>query len=208
MFENFKTNDGLFYELFEENAKNINQAAIQLKELISNLKDIESTRKNIEDLEHKSDLELHKIMELLNKTFITPIDREDIYMIAKEMDNICDFIDSTASRFILFNIHETTEESKQISNLIVDSTKEMVELMHELKDAKKSKLLPQKIIEINRIEDDGDTIFRQAIQKLFQGNEDTLNVIKWREIYGFLENTLDSCEDVANIIEGVVMKYA
>ena len=124
------------------------------------------------------------------------------------MDNITDAIESTAHRFKMFNIKAITEETKKLTRLIVMCTDELKGVMVELKYMKTSKLLPKKIIEVNRIENEGDAIYREAIASLFANEKSTIDVIIWKEIYEFLEKTLDACEDVANIVEGVVMKNA
>ncbi|WP_227762218.1 DUF47 domain-containing protein [Zhaonella formicivorans] len=197
-----------FFDLFISSAHTMYKAAQLLKELVEDLKNGESKFKEIKEMERKGDQQLHEIFKELNKSFITPIDREDIYGIGKQMDDIADFIESTASRFIMFKVTAATEEAKTMSNLILNCTKELIDLMEELKVMKKSKKLTEKIIEINRIEEEGDALFRQAVTGLFSGNTPVIDVIKWKEIYERLEQTLDACEDVANIVEGVVMKHA
>jgi predicted phosphate transport protein (TIGR00153 family) len=197
-----------FYDLFISSAHIIYEASVMLRDLIKNLDNAEAKVKEIEEMEHKGDKQVHDILEQLNKTFITPIDREDIYAIAKQLDDILDAIEATAHRFIMFNIKTSEKDAIKLSEMIVNSCKEVINLMEELKNMKKSKKLSEKIIEINRIEDDGDKIFRTAITSLFNGQTPTLEVIKWREIYDFIEQTLDACEEVANTVEGVVMKHA
>lgn len=203
-----KPKEEVFFNLFIESAKNVHEAALKLREMMDNLDKRDSKLREIEHLEHRGDKLVHDIFENLNTKFITPIDREDIHMIAKEMDDIIDHMESTANRFIMFNIDVCTKEAKVVAEMIIDSTRELIALMEELKVMRKSKKLSEKIIEINRIEDEGDTFFRQTVKELFSGNTETLEVIKWREIYEFLEKTLDACEGVADIVEGVVMKHA
>ncbi|PWX62118.1 DUF47 domain-containing protein, partial [Clostridium perfringens] len=148
--------------------------------------------------------------EELNNSFITPIDREDIFSITKRMDDILDSIESTMHRFTMFNINESKEGAKVLGSLIVDASRELVSLMEEFKHMKKkNKEITERVISINKIENKGDIFYRQMISELFaeDGKTPVLDIIKWREIYKFLEATLDSCEAVANIVEGVVMKY-
>lgn len=197
-----------FYDMFIDNAKMIYESAIMLKDFVYNLDGAEEKHKNIKEMEHKCDQVVHTTLAELNKTFLTPFDREDVYTIAKEMDNIEDFIESTASRFVLFNVAKTTEEAKELSEMIVQSTKELIVIMEELRLMNKSKLLTEKVIEVNRIEEEADVLSRKAIRSLFINDLPTLEVMKWREIYEHFENTLDSCENVANIVEGVAMKNA
>jgi uncharacterized protein len=203
-----KPKEDKFFDMFIEAAKHVNQSALKLRELMDDIGNKEAKLREIEHLEHKGDKKSHDIFEQLNKSFITPIDREDIYMITKETDDIIDHIESTANRFIMFNIGTCTKEAKMMADMIVDSTRELIGLMEEVKVMGKSKKLTERIIEINRIEDEADAFFRQTVKDLFNGSTETLEVIKWREIYEYLEKTIDACEGVANIIEGVVMKHA
>ena len=205
---NLSPKDDKFFDYFIEYGEIIFEASAVLKELTSDLSDIEVKFKAIEDIEHKGDKLLHNIMEALNKNFITPIDREDIYEIAKALDDIVDSIEATASRYIMFNVTETKEHAKVLADMIFQSCKEMIKLMSALKTMKKVNVLTASIIEINRLEDQGDNDFKVAVRALFTSDIPTIEVIKWREIYEFYEQTLDACEDVADIVEGVVMKHA
>jgi uncharacterized protein len=200
--------EGVFFDMFIGTTEVVCKAAVMLEDLVVNYVNIPEKIEAIEHVEHECDQLVHDMMQKLNASFITPIDREDIYLIAKELDNITDEIEATAHRFRMFNVKSIREEALQITKLIVSCTSELNDLMHELKNMKRSKSLKQKIIEINRIENVGDDIFRTAIAKLFVSEKDAVEVIKWKEIYEYLENTLDACEDVANIVEGVVMKHA
>lgn len=200
--------EGVFFELFVDTASDTCKAAKMLNELMENYVDVPQKIRAIEEAEHRCDGHVHKMMEQLNRSFITPIDREDIYLIAKELDNITDEIEATAHRFRMFNVQTIREDAKKLSKLIIQCTEELMGVMSELKKMKTSKVLKEKIIEVNRIEDEADDIFRSAVQNLFVAETDAIEVVKWKEIYEYLENTLDACEDVANIVEGVVMKNA
>lgn len=198
----------IFFDMFVETAEKSCKAARMLDELMNNYVNVKEKIGQIEAVEHECDQCVHNIMEQLNKSFITPIDREDINQIAKELDNITDAIEATAHRFNMFNVKSITEDAKKLSKLIVESTKELKGVMGELKQMKTSKELTPKIIEVNRIEDAGDDVYREAVTKLFSDGLDAVEVIKWKEIYELLEDTLDACEDVADIVEGIVMKHA
>ncbi|HEX2944961.1 MAG TPA: DUF47 family protein [Clostridia bacterium] len=198
----------IFFDMFVETAENACKSAGLLYELMTNYVNIDEKIDRIEASEHQGDQHIHKIMEKLSKSFITPIDREDIYEIAKMLDNIIDAIEGTAHRFNMFNVRSITEDAIKLGKAIVDCTRELKGVMAEMKNMKTSKTLRDKIIEVNRLEDEGDKIFRVAIKKLFVNETNAVEVIKWKEIYEFLENTLDACEDVANTVEGVVMKDA
>ncbi len=198
----------IFFDLFVETAKNTCRSAEMLEELMVNYVSVNDKIKQIEEIEHECDQNVHNILKQLNKSFITPIDREDIHAIAKEMDNITDAIESTAHRFRMFNVNSIKEDAKKVASLIVQCTKELTGVMEEMKNMKTSTELEKKIIEVNRIENVGDEIYRDAIAQLFVAEKDAIEVVKWKEIYEYLENTLDACEDVANLVEGVVMKHA
>lgn len=200
--------DRNFFDLFEETAVKICETAQMLYDLMTNYVDIDRKIGAIEENEHNCDIQVHKILQLLNRTFITPIDREDIHLIAKEMDNITDAIEATAHRFRMYNVKSITEDAIKLSKMIIECTEELRCIMAELKNMSKSSILSKKVIEVNRIEDDADNIYRNAIANLFRTEKNAVEVVKWKEIYEYLENTLDACEDVANIIEGVVMKHS
>ncbi|MBI6875072.1 DUF47 domain-containing protein [Clostridium aciditolerans] len=197
-----------FYDYFIEIAKIAQKASNMLVEFIQDLDNSEENHKKLKEIEHEGDKKQHEILQQLNKTFITPFDREDIYLIAKDMDDVIDLIEATASRFVMLNVNNCTEEAEMLSRMIVSSCEELINLMEELKNMKTSKKLRNNIIEINRIEEEGDRVSRKAIRDLFRSNTEVIEIIKWREIYQYLEDTLDACEDVANVVEGVVMKNA
>jgi hypothetical protein len=198
----------VFFDLFVDTATDTCKAAKMLEDLMVNYVNVKDKIDAIEQIEHKCDGHVHKMLEQLNRSFITPIDREDIYYIAKELDNITDSIEATAHRFLMLNVKSIRDDAKKLAKMVSQCAEELKGVMEELKNMKTSKTLQNKIIEVNRIEDEGDMVFRDAVQKLFTGETEPLEVIKWKEIYEFMENTLDACEDVANIVEGVVMKHA
>ncbi len=179
-----------------------------LNEYVGDIHGKQDLVKEIKEIERKGDQAVREIIEELNKTFLTPFDREDIYAIAKEMDNIIDYIERSASRFDMFNVDIVREGTVELSAMIVESTQEIVEMMKEFHTMNKNGAVVAKINEVTRIEEDGDTVSRSAIKKLFSNNVEAIDVIKWREIFKHLENTLDACQHVANLVEGVVMKNA
>ncbi|MFL0195983.1 DUF47 domain-containing protein [Clostridium sp. WILCCON 0269] len=204
----FTPKEDKFYDFFVQTANIAYKAAKMLLDFLNDLENSEENLKKIKEVEHEGDKKQHEILEQLNSTFITPFDREDIYVIAKDTDDIIDYIESTASRFVMFNVNKCTEEAVVLGKMIVDCCKELILIMEELKNMKNSKQLAKRIIEVNRIEEEGDVVSRKAIGDIFRINMEVIDVIKWREIYQCLEDTLDACEDLANVIEGVVMKNA
>jgi uncharacterized protein len=197
-----------FFELFRATAEIACEASLKLVDYMSDGGFSEEKNMEIKDIEHKGDKMQHEILKQLNKSFITPFDREDIYAIAKGLDDIIDHIEYTASRFIMLNIDKPTEEARELGDLIAQCCVEVKNVMEEMKSMKSSKELAAKIIEVNRLEEVGDKLSRKAIKDLFRSDKPVLEIIKWREIYEALENTMDACEDVANAVEGVVMKNA
>ena len=195
--------------MFVESAKNVNEGAIILRKNLHSLEDKENDLKRTEALENKGDDLLRDIIKELNEAFITPIDREDIYSLVKEMDNVLDLINSTMHRFIMFNITKSTEESKVIGDMIVQATEEMLELMDEIKFiGNRSNHINEKLSNIIAIEEKADKFFRKTVAELFRNNTDPFTVMKWKEIYQILEDTIDKCEQIAVIVEGVVIKNA
>lgn len=204
----FGERDSKFFYLFETAATNVANAAQILQNLTCDLSDKEAKIKTLEELEHRGDELTHDIIAELNRAFITPIDREDIFLIAKEIDNIIDSIEATAHRFSMFNINDTNEFAKKMAKLIVTSANELASILHNLRKINRIIVDNKLVVDINRIENEGDETYRQAVKELFSGSYDPLTVIKWREILDHLENTLDALEDVANIVEGIAMKNA
>jgi len=198
----------IFFDLFVEIMDYAGLAATKLNDLINHYEDVDAKIEQIKTIEHECDQVFHTLMRQLNKSFVTPIDREDINVIARDLDNITDTIEDVAHSFRMFNIVTVREEAKALAALIEKSTDELKILMGEMKHMKTSKVLSEKVIEVNRLENEGDDIYRKSMTSLFSGEVDTLEVIKWKQIYEFLENSLDACEEVANTVEGVVMKHA
>lgn len=211
MFNGNKKDDK-FYVKLKEQANNIVEGAKVLQQYVNDIENSTVYAQQIKEIENKGDKIVHSIIELLNNSFVTPIDREDIYMVTKRMDDIIDNIETIVHRFIMFNIVSSTEESKIFINLVIRAVKEIEILMSSLSYMNKSKegrIISEKIIEINKIENEGDLFFREVVSSLFRNkNIEVLDVIKWKDIYQVFENTLDACENVANIIGGVVTKHA
>lgn len=205
---NLSPKEDKFFDMFVTYAETIHKSSVLLKEFLMDVSNPREKYKVIKDLEHQADTHLHDLFEELNKSFITPIDREDIHMIGRTLDDIIDKIDVTSSRIVMFNVTEVRPQAIAFADVIIQATKQVISLMTELKVMKKSKALPEIIKDINLLEDNGDLIFREAVSELFNGQTDTLEVIKWKEIFEKLEGSLNSCENLANIVDGVVMKNA
>ena len=204
----FSPKEDKFNDLFISMSELILKSANSLNYFINDLDNSKENLKLLKEIEHDGDVKQHEILKQLNLSFITPFDREDIYDVAKDMDDIIDYIESAASRFVMLNVNHSTKEAETLSKLIVACANQIIILMKELKNMKKSKIIKDIIIEINRIEEEGDLISRKVIKDLFRMDIPVIEVIKWREIYQYFENSLDACEDLANVVEGIVMKNA
>lgn len=198
----------IFFDFFVEIVQKNVKAAELFYDLLNNYKNVGDKVKQIEVIEHDCDAIVHKVFRQLDASFITPIDREDIHLIAKELDDITDEVEMTAQRFIMYNVDSIKEPAIKMAKLAIDATKELEVLITDLRFMKKkTEKIHNKIIDINQIENDGDYIYRAAMKELFSSEKDVMQVIRWKSIYNFLEEILDSCENVANIIEGIVMKH-
>ena len=198
----------IFFDFFVEIVQKNVKAAELFYDLMNDYKNVGEKVKQIEVIEHDCDAIVHKVFRQLDASFITPIDREDIHLIAKELDDITDEVEMTAQRFIMFNVDNIKGDAIKMAKLIVDATKELEVLVTDLRFMKKkTEKIHNKIIDINKIENDGDYIFRAAMKELFSSEKDVMEVVRWKSIYNYLEAVLDSCENVANIIEGIVMKH-
>ena len=203
-----KKKENEFYLLLEEFAGKIVKAGEAFYDLVSNYEDIENKVAYVKTLETECDMQAHKILTALNASFITPFDREDIYSITKEMDDIVDSIEEVANRFIVFDVNKLKPESFAMATYIMQAIRELEVMFKHLPEAQKNSIVREQIIEVNRIENDGDVLYRDALKKLFREEKDPIELIKWKHLYEQLETSLDSCENVANIVEGVIMKYA
>ncbi len=204
-FGRFLPREYSFFDLFEEHAARSHEAAVLLNSMANDLSDVERNVREIKDLEHEGDRITHQTVETLRKTFITPFDREEIHRLISRMDDILDFIDATSQRVILYEIKEFTAEGKELCEVLVRATEQVKKAVTGLRSLRNPKDLIQTCVEINRLENDGDTALRNGMAALFRNGKDPIFIIKWKEIYEFMEVATDRCEDVANIIEGVVL---
>jgi len=197
-----------FFELFEDSARNIVKAARVLKELIDTWENVEPRVAEIRELEHQGDNITHEIIARLHRTFVTPFDREDIASLTKSLDDIMDFIDSIAGAMLIYKVGRPGQRAKELADIIIQATVEVEKTVLELRHRAKLKQILERCVEINRLENAADVVYRAAIAELFEDSTDMAHVIKWREIYEHMESATDRCEDVANVIEGVALKHA
>lgn len=201
----FRKKKDIFFEYFLLIAKNIHMASQVFRKELSNLKDSEEFALQIKTIETMGDQYTHEVILALNKTFITPLEREDILDLTIKMDDVLDTIEACAWSFDLFNISEPDDYMKLFAKNIEMSTEEMVRAIDDLVE-KKLLEVPKHTHKINELENVGDDLFRDSLKTLFSTCTDPVEIIKRKEIYSMMESVTDACEDVANILEGIIMR--
>ena len=197
-----------FFDLFESNTKNTVNAAHALKDLVDTWVHVEAKVNQIDELEHVGDTITHSIIEQLHRTFVTPFDREDIASLAHSLDDVTDFIHAAAMAMSTYKIDGVNQRARELADIIVLATAEVEKAFYLLRHHGKLNQVLEHCIEINRLENMADTIYRTAMAELFEDSSDMAAVIKWREIYEHMESATDRCEDVANVLEGIALKHA
>jgi predicted phosphate transport protein (TIGR00153 family) len=197
-----------FSVLFEESAHNILKASQALKEMVDTWQFIDSRVAEITEMEHHGDTIAHQILSLVHRTFVTPFDREDIALLAHTMDDIIDFIHATADAMFIYKIESPTQRSRELADILVQGTAEVEKAVCGLRHRSELKQILERCVEINRLENMADRVYRAAMAELFDNTTDIPQLIKWREIYEHMESATDRCEDVANVLEGVALKHA
>jgi predicted phosphate transport protein (TIGR00153 family) len=197
-----------FFDLFEASAQNVVEAAHRLKDMVDNWKNVEGSVAEITELEHQGDTITHSIMARVHRTFVTPFDREDIVQLAHSLDDIIDFIHAAADSMLLYRVGRPGPRAKELAEIIVQAAEEVEKVMPQLRKRIVLSQVLKRCVEINRLENVADRVYRSAMAELFSDSADIANVIKWREIYAHMESATDRCEDVANVLEGVAIKHA
>jgi hypothetical protein len=198
----------VFFPLFEESASNMVKAAQSLKELVDNWQDVEQKVNEITELEHQGDTITHKIMAQLHRTFVTPFDREDIAQLAHTLDDVTDFIHAAADAMLLYKVDPPGQRAKELAGIIVQGAAEIARAMPQLRHRSELRQILKRCVELNRVENMADRVYRSALAELFADSTDIAHIIKWREIYEHMESATDRCEDVANVLEGVAIENA
>lgn len=204
-----KKKENEFFVYLKDFALEASKVAIYFDDLIQNYHNVDVIEKTtmLKQYETECDRLTQKIFLAINESFVTPFDREDLHRIVKLLDDIVDDIESISARFIMFDVDDLMDECLVLSKLIVEATSELAILFEHLSEIKKNNIVKVQIEAINRIENQGDVIYREAITRLFKQVNDPIEIIKWKHILEKMEATLDSCEAVANMTEGVIMKY-
>jgi uncharacterized protein len=194
-----------FYDDFVALAEQIRRGASILEEMLAPELPLWDKADEIKEVEHKCDFLTHEIIQRLHRTFVTPLDREDIHSLARSLDDVMDAIDACAAIVRLYQIKVVRPDTRELTRIIVASTEQLVKA---LKALERRKGVAEPAVEINRLENEADRVHQLAVRRLFEEERDPIQIIKWKEILDFLEDATDRCEDVANVLEGVVVKYA
>ena len=198
-----------FFDLYEESARNMVKTAQGLKGLVDDWQGIEWKVSEVTELEHQGDTITHQIMAQLHRTFVTPFDREDMALLANTLDDVTDFIHAACDAMLLYKIDYPTLRSKELADIIVQAAAEIERAMPRLRQrGAELKEILKHCVEINRLENMADRVFRSAMAELFGDSTDVTHIIKWRDIYEHMESATDRCEDVADVLEGVALKHA
>ena len=208
MLKRFMPRETNFFDFFEQHAATTVRGCRELLDLTTVGDDFEARARRIKEIEHEADSITHTCVEALHKTFITPIDRDQIHMLISRMDDIMDYIETVSDQCVLYNVAHMTEPAKQLAQVLLASMEHIEGAVKGLRDMKHANTISERCIEVNRLENQGDSILRQAVAGLFDKEKDPVAIIKWKEIYENLEIATDRCEDVANIIEGIVLENA
>jgi predicted phosphate transport protein (TIGR00153 family) len=201
-----RANDKTITDMLESQGANLVKATSSLFELVINFNMVAERNSKIKDLEHEGDQIAHKLFTLLAQTFVTPLDREDISRLASAIDEVLNYTDGTADRFVLFKIKEPTPYMLELAKILLSASQEIYLLMTQLRKLKNANELVERCRAIKRYEHEGDKIYRTAIAELFE-TDNAIKIIKLKEIYETLEGALDRCQEVADIVEDIALKY-
>ena len=194
-----------FYQDFLAMAEHICEAARALEEMVSSNPPDAAKTERIKELEHRCDFLTHEIIQRLHRTFVTPIDREDIHELAKAMDDVMDAIDASAHLFAQYRIETVRDGARKFCHITVSATEQ---IRRALAHMEKRESVTPSVVEVNRLENEADRLHQEVITCLFDEEKDPIAIMKWKEIFDYLEATVDSIEDVSDVIQGVVLKHA
>jgi len=203
-FKIIPRNEG-FYDLFEKAAANVTETSRLLLKLLTDFHDPEAMHAEISQREHEGDEITHQIMRALNTTFVTPFDREDIHHLAAGLDDILDFIEAVSDLLVLHRIEQPLPEMRHQADVLSRAADQVYQAITRLESLSG---LEQYWVEINRLENEGDRVYRQTVARLFSGDYKAMDVLKWKDLVDQLESAIDGCEDVANTLESILLKHA
>ena len=196
-----------FFDLFEEVAATIHRAAVKFLDMVTIFDNLSVRGQEIKKEEEACDIQVEKIIKALDRTFITPFDREDIHTLATKLDDIPDHMEETAHRFEVFRLEKPTAAAVNLARIIMDCSTHLQNAIRLCRNLQKPDEIHARLLEITRLENEADMLYREADAALFaNGTTDILGLIKWRELYAWLEETVDACKDVAQVISEIVIK--
>ncbi len=204
----FFPRDENFFDYFEQLANKIEEGGRLFLTMTENHAYSESNISKLKEIEHEADVITHTTYEKMHKTFLTPLDREDIYALVNKMDSILDMIEATAVRIYLYKVKKPDDEIIKQAKILNESITKVKFVIHALRDMKNAKSILDACVEINTLENAGDVVLRTIIAELFEKEKDAIELLKWKEIFERIEEAIDVCEDVSNIVEGIVLKHA
>ena len=208
MFEKLMPREVAFFDYFENMGAKISEGCAAVLDLLEDYTNVPDKARRIKVIEHEGDLITHQCIEMLHKTFITPFDRDSIHRLITKMDDILDLAEAVSDRISVYEMTTPTDEAKQLARVLVFSAEEVGKAVRGLRSMKNAQEILKRCVEINRLENEADTLLRLAVGKLFKTERDPLTVMKWKELYEGLEEATDRCEDVANLVEGIVLEFA
>ena len=197
-----------FYDLFEELINKIEEGGKLFLDMVEEYEYPLPKITKLKELEHEADVITHRTYEKMHKSFLTPLDREDIYALVNKMDSILDMIEASAARMNLYKVKKPTKVIIDQAKILNKAISKVKLIVYAMRDMKNSKMIIDACVEINTLENEGDIVLRTAMVDLFENEKDAIELIKWKEIFERIEEALDVCEDVSNIIEGIVLKHA
>ncbi|MDO8721235.1 MAG: DUF47 family protein [Syntrophales bacterium] len=197
-----------FFDYFEELAEKIEEGGILFLEMVESYEYSEPKIVKLKEIEHEADIITHRTYEKMHKTFLTPLDREDIYALVNKMDSVLDMIEASAARMYLYKIKKPAREIVTQAKILNEAIKRIKKIVTAMRDMKNAKMILEACVEINTLENEGDYVLRTAMASLFEHEKDVFELIKWKEIFERIEEAMDVCEDVSNIVEGIVLKNA
>lgn len=204
----FIPREGKFFDYFEELAAKIEEGGVLFLEMVESFEYSEPKIAKLKEIEHEADIITHRTYEKMHKTFLTPLDREDIYDLVNKMDSVLDMIEASAARMYLYKIKKPAREIISQAKILNEAIKRIKKIVHGMRDMKNAKMILEACVEINTLENEADYILRTAMANLFEHEKDVFELIKWKEIFERIEEAMDVCEDVSNIVEGIVLKNA
>jgi predicted phosphate transport protein (TIGR00153 family) len=199
----FMPKDREFFDLFESAANNVVRGADLLDQMLRNYPEKAALARDILICEQEGDRITHDLVQRLNNTFVTPIDREDIIQLASSLDDIIDLTEEVADYMGLYKIEAPMEQAQRLAHILLDASRQIAEAMPRLRDFKD---MDRYTDEVHRLENDGDRIVREGVASLFEGGIDPMVVIRWKDLFERLEEAIDACERVANVLQGIVIK--